>query len=110
MAALSPFDRPDTVQLNGARLHHLESFGLPLEGRSVLEVGAGVGKLTYFFEDLGCAVLAIDGRPENVARNLREHPWRNVEVLDVTCQDPGGQFEIVFCYGLLYHVHNPRGV
>ena len=34
------------LRINGRRLEHLASLGLPLDGRTVLEVGAGLGDLT----------------------------------------------------------------
>jgi 2-polyprenyl-3-methyl-5-hydroxy-6-metoxy-1,4-benzoquinol methylase len=39
------FDEDAAAEINRARLDHLESLGLPLAGRSVLDVGGGVGHL-----------------------------------------------------------------
>lgn len=53
---------------NTARiLEHLAGLNLPLRGRSVLEIGAGIGEITHFFLDRGCTVTAVEPRPENVA-------------------------------------------
>jgi SAM-dependent methyltransferase len=107
------FFEPDAVQINEARLRHLASLGLDLENKTVLEVGAGIGLLTEFFEKRGCIVLSTEGRPENVAEFRRRYPNRKVELLDL---EPAadlihlGMFDVIFCYGLLYHVSTPERV
>lgn len=63
----------------------------------MLEVGAGVGELTHFWKMRGCNVVSTDGRPEN-----------GLPVLDIEGPpNAPGYFEIVFAYGLLYHLRNP---
>lgn len=98
---------------NDARMNHLGSLGLDLAGKRVLEVGAGIGELTWFWEDLDCEIVSTEGRKSNNERNLIEHPWRQVLKRDVTKKDSHkdlGMFDIVFCYGLLYHVPDPAFV
>ena len=34
---------------NVARLSHLESLGLPINGKSVMEFGAGIGDHTFYY-------------------------------------------------------------
>ena len=102
------FDTPDALTINRARLMHLASLGLPLEGRRVLEVGAGVGHLSGFFLERGCDLVVTEGRPENVAELHRRFP--NIEASDRDVEEPLtglGRFQIVFCYGTLYHLENP---
>jgi hypothetical protein len=53
--------------MNARRREHLAGLGLPIAGRDVLEVGAGIGDLTSFFLDRGCSVASIEPRPENRA-------------------------------------------
>ena len=104
------FLEPDALAINQARMNHLASLHLPIEGKSVLEVGAGIGLLTGFFEERGCDVLSTDARPENVAENKKRHPSRRVATLDLERpQDIAGlgRFDIVFCYGTLYHLADP---
>jgi hypothetical protein len=48
------FLAPHYRRINARRLEHLIELGLPLQQRSVLELGAGVGELTSFFLDRGC--------------------------------------------------------
>ncbi|MFN0011210.1 MAG: FkbM family methyltransferase [Phycisphaerales bacterium] len=102
----------DYLRLNQRRLDHLASLDLPLDGRRVLEVGAGVGDLTGFWLDRGCAVHATDARPDHVRLIARTHsgrPGLSLARLDLdaplpfTCEP----FDIVFAYGLLYHLNDP---
>ena len=60
----SAFRNFQYLRMNARRLEHLASLGLPIAGREVLEVGAGIGDLTSFFLDRGCSVTAIEPRPE----------------------------------------------
>jgi SAM-dependent methyltransferase len=101
------------ISINVARLEHLDSLGLPLEGKDVLEVGSGVGLLTKLFEDKKCRVISTEARSENVSANLQMNPHRAGRVLrrDLTVahsHDDLGAFDVVFCYGTLYHLPNPQ--
>src|ERR1700740_1455139 len=53
-------------RMNQRRLEHLAMLRLPIERRTVLELGAGVGSLTSFFLDRDCTVTSVEPRPENV--------------------------------------------
>ena len=102
------FDTTEAAALNQARLDHLAGLGLVIDGRSVLEVGAGVGHLSGFFVDRGCRLVTTEGRPDNVAELRRRFPDMRSEVADVEDSLGAlGRFDIVFCYGLLYHLENP---
>lgn len=106
-----PFLEPDAIALNKARMSHLATLGLPIDGKSVLEVGSGIGLLTEFFEERGCSVLSTDARKENVAENKRLHPNRRVARLNLEQAadvEAAGRFDIVFCYGTLYHLAAPE--
>lgn len=107
--ALEVFESDLATAINRARLEHLASLGLPLAGRSVLDVGGGVGHLAQFFAERGCRVLSTDARRENVAHARRLYPSLDARVLDVEGDDVTtlGRFDVVFCYGLLYHLENP---
>lgn len=45
------FHSYDYLRHNARRLEHLASLGLPITGRSVLEVGAGIGDHSHFYID-----------------------------------------------------------
>lgn len=102
---------------NCRRQEHLASLGLDLINKSVLEVGAGIGDHTTFFLDRGCSVVSLESRPENCrlfVAAIQSHPHAarsrliqgDVESLDQLITD---YFELVYCYGLLYHLRNPEG-
>jgi len=86
--------------------------GLSLRNKRVLEVGAGIGELTGFWEERDCEIVSTEARQENVDYNLRQHPWRFPYLHKLDVMEPNGHrnlglFDIVFCYGLLYHVPDP---
>jgi 2-polyprenyl-3-methyl-5-hydroxy-6-metoxy-1,4-benzoquinol methylase len=95
---------------NSQCLEHLATLGLDLAGRKVLEVGAGIGDHTSFFLDRGCRVTALEGRLENV--EILKSRFPSVETLWLGLDDDEtsdlGRFEIVYAYGLLYHLADPR--
>ena len=99
---------------NEQRLKHLHSIGLSiLKGMTVLEVGAGIGDHTKYFIDIGCDIITTEGRPENVdvlKKNVGNKAA--VALLDLEKPSPNPiydkQFDIVYCYGTLYHLSNPN--
>lgn len=107
------FRNPYYLPLNARRLEHLATLGLPLHGRQVLEVGAGAGDLSEFFLDRGCAMTITDGRAENVEFLAERYGGRaNVRVRRFDLDEPSSEspeaHEIVFCYGVLYHLSRPE--
>lgn len=99
---------------NEKRLEHLHSLNLPIsKDMSVLEVGAGIGDHTKYFIDAGCNVVTTEGRPENVAV-LKQNVGDKAEVALLDLEHPMPNpaydvlFDIVYCYGTLYHLSNPE--
>lgn len=103
------FDWPFYIAITEARLEHLEHLDLPIRGRSVVDLGCGIGRLSEFFVERGCEVVCVDGRADNIAELRRSYPERRAEVIDVETDELGalGVFDVVFCYGLLYHLADP---
>ena len=117
------FRHPQYQRHNRRRQEHLATLGLDLRNKSVLELGAGVGDHTTFFLDRGCSVVSLEPRAENcrlfaqTMRQLRERGYGkavnstlvlgDVESMDKTIRKT---FDIVYCYGLLYHLADPRPV
>jgi|SRR5215469_1176016 len=106
---LQVFDTPEAVALNEARMTHLEALGLGLAGKRVLDVGAGVGHLAARLEKMGCTVVCVEGRPENVESLRQRYPHFEAHVANVEAEPLTrfGSFDAVFSYGLLYHLENP---
>lgn len=111
--AQADFHSPRYLRNTARRLEHLATLGLDLPGRSVLELGAGIGDLTTFFLDRGCTVHSTEARGPNLAilrQRYAGEPRVTVAPLDL---DPppapdGRVWEVVFSYGLLYHLSDPQ--
>jgi 16S rRNA A1518/A1519 N6-dimethyltransferase RsmA/KsgA/DIM1 with predicted DNA glycosylase/AP lyase activity len=82
---------------------------LDLAGRSVLEIGAGVGDHTSFFLDRGCHVTSTDGREGCVEALKARFRHSNVLRFDANDEPPPGikPHQIVYAYGVLYHLKDP---
>lgn len=97
------------LQHTQRRLEHLATLGLDIAGKTVLEVGAGIGDHTNFFLDRGCKVLTTEGRKENLEILGTRYPEIEVKPLDLDNPDPkiNWLFDIVYCYGVLDHLQKP---
>ncbi len=80
-----------------------------LDLSTAVDAGAGVGFFSQTLFDCGLHVCGFDGRTENVNEARRRFPHIPFECADV--QDPAvlelGKFDLVLCFGLLYHLENP---
>jgi SAM-dependent methyltransferase len=109
MAPETVFHSLHYLRHNHRRLEHLASLALHIRETKVLEVGAGIGDHTSFFLDRQCEVTCIEGRSENL-RALRER-YPNIRCIQMDIDAPESsfvdEFDIVYCYGVLYHLRNP---
>jgi hypothetical protein len=97
---------------NARRQEHLATLGLDLGDKSVLEVGAGIGDHTTFFLDRGCKVLCTEPREDNlnvIRRRFNSDPNVAVEQLNLDGAFPAAapRYDVVYCYGVLYHLSRP---
>lgn len=110
-APISDFCDADYQRYIQRRLEHLATLGLPINGKKVLEVGAGIGELTSFFVDRDCTVTSTEVRQESLSVLRTRYPDITVRPLDLEnpgdALAPGEVFDVVFCYGVLYHLGRP---
>ncbi|RXJ85290.1 FkbM family methyltransferase [Arcobacter sp. CECT 8985] len=100
---------------NEARFNHLESLSIDFNDKTVLELGAGIGDHTEFLLSLGVKnITSLEGRKENFDI-LQERFKSNEKVkpllynLDLDSHNNlNEKFDIVYCYGLLYHISKPK--
>ncbi len=114
------FRSPLYQRHNQRRQEHLASLQLDLVGKSVLEVGAGVGDHTLYFLDRDCPVVSLEARGENcqlfaeTMQALEASGYSKASRSKLVQGDVEslngvitGNFDVVYCYGLLYHLEDP---
>jgi len=96
---------------NARRLEHLASLHIAVAGKTVLEVGAGIGDHSHYYLDRGCRMTITEGRNENVQYLRDRYTGADIRHLDMDNPAPleGSPFDTVHCYGLLYHLRTPEG-
>lgn len=107
------FDRSEYHALNAPRENVVREIvaGLKhtLELKTAIDVGCGVGHFSSFLQSLGLKVLGVDARQENIDEARRRFPGISFEVINA--EEPRlrqlGTFDLVLCFGLLYHLENP---
>lgn len=110
------FDQTHYDALNIARGETVQRLLPELKQRlnlkTALDLGCGLGHYADILHGYGFEVLGIDGRSDNVKEARRRYPHLNFQVADA--QDPTlgrlGSFDLVFCFGLFYHLENTFGV
>lgn len=107
------FDREHYDSLNEARANSIRDFLAPLKEelglQSAVDVGCGVGFFSGVLRSFGLRVAGVDGRADNAGEARRRHPEIDFHLCDAEELTVKllGQFDLVFCYGLLYHLQNP---
>lgn len=76
---------------------------------TALDLGCGVGHYSAALREIGFEVTAADARAQNVEEARSRHPEIDFRIVDA--EDPSisqlGKFDLVVCFGLLYHLENP---
>lgn len=106
----SNFFDPVYQKHNIARLSHLDSLGLSLSNKKVLELGAGIGDHTLFYLYRGCSVTPVEGRQALCDLITKRFAIDAVKIdfeYELNKLANYRSYEIVHCYGLLYHLSNP---
>jgi SAM-dependent methyltransferase len=107
------FDRPMQSESRDARVEFLRRVITAWKSehnlRTALDLGCGVGHFSVMLKELGLQVTAADVRPENIAEARSRISGVDFHVADA--EDPSlaalGPFDLVVCFGLLYHLENP---
>jgi ubiquinone/menaquinone biosynthesis C-methylase UbiE len=98
------------LRQNSRVQEHLASLHIPVARMTVLEVGAGIGDHSNYFLDRNCQVTITDAREASLSYIRSRYPGADVRKVDMEHppeQIEGAPFDIVYCYGLLYHLDNP---
>jgi SAM-dependent methyltransferase len=107
------FDQRLYQELNAAReqvvKNVLSDLRAPLELKTAVDVGCGLGHFSNFLHSLGFQVLGVDARRENVEEAQKRYPELRFQVANAEdlAVNKLGTFDLVLCLGLLYHLENP---
>lgn len=93
-----------------ARVRAVLKDAIKTEGlHTAIDVGCGAGYFCGVLSSLGLNVTGIDGRKQNIEQSRRRVPQAQYSVANA--EDKAlpdlGEFDLVFCFGLLYHLENP---
>jgi FkbM family methyltransferase len=110
---LTPFDQREYRKLIEARAATVERVVAKLKPVlglvTALDAGCGVGFFSQTLTEGGLNVCGFDGRAENIeeARNrFPQIPFEQADIQDRVILQLG-RFDLVLCFGLLYHLENP---
>jgi FkbM family methyltransferase len=111
--SLTPFDRRHylkLIQARGETIRRVVKALKPALGlANAVDAGCGVGFFAQILHDCGLYVRGFDGRMENVVEARKRFPRISFGQGDI--QDPdiarAGKFDLVLCFGLLYHLESP---
>ena len=83
-----------------------------LKNARVLELGSGTGQIGAVLAAAGAQVVSVDSVPAYIEELCRRYPEREAHVIDLESWDGKGlgAFDAVLCFGILYHVSQPRTV
>ena len=82
----------------------LREAGLDVRGRTVLDVGCGVGFFTAFYLERGAHVTGIDIASTSVERLRARHPEARFILGDVSETPLAERYDLVNAFDVLYHI------
>jgi FkbM family methyltransferase len=110
---LTPFDGREALKLVEARgetMRRLLKKLMPaLQLSTAVDVGCGVGFFSQMLRECGLQVRGFDGRSQNIAEaraRFPDIPFEQGDVESAAIRD-SAKFDLVLCFGLLYHLENP---
>jgi tRNA (mo5U34)-methyltransferase len=110
---LTPFDQKEyraLIEARGETIRRVVKKLKPAMGFSnAIDAGCGVGFFSQTLAECGLNACGFDARAENVQearRRLPEIPFEQGNIEDGTIRQLG-RFDLVLCFGLLYHLENP---
>ncbi|SEH30285.1 class I SAM-dependent methyltransferase [Magnetospirillum fulvum] len=105
------FDQSYYLEINEARWQTAQNILGGLSGiATCLDVGCGPGWFTDKLAQRGLKVVGVEGRAELVevaAQRVPAAMFANVDVTDTKAMGSLPKADLVFCFGLLYHLENP---
>ena len=110
---LTPFDQKEyrvLIEARGETIRRVVRKLKPALGlSSAVDAGCGVGFFSQTLAECGLNVCGFDAREENVEEARKRFPGIPFGQGDI--EDRGiaslGRFDLVLCFGLLYHLENP---
>ena len=113
MGKVPVFDQHHYESLNESRRSVVSRLLVQLEKdiglATAADVGCGLGYFSELLQSRGLRVSAVDGREQNVSEGRARYQGINFIVGDI--ENPAileiGIFDLVLCFGLLYHLENP---
>lgn len=100
----------DLIRARGATIRRVVRALKPALGlRTAIDAGCGVGFFAQTLTELGLETRGFDGRFENVVEARKRFPKIGFERGDIESAEVAalGTFDLVLCFGLLYHLESP---
>lgn len=109
--AINNFTDPLADEINLARLAWLESLHLDIDGRRIVDFGAGIGVFAPFFIDRGARYVGMEGRQANIDEARKRIPtaqFIEADLRRLSPRDIPADVDTALIFGLLYHLDDPR--
>lgn len=107
------FDQSQYVSFNKARIDFLDVLLETLKReyvlKTALDIGCGLGYFSNYLHDKKFDVIGVDARQKNILEARKRYPHLQFGEGDLQSKDlvKYGSFDLVLCFGLLYHLENP---
>lgn len=119
MTKLTPelvFNNESYIGFDKVRFEHFDTLNIDIKGKTVLELGSGIGNHTKFlYGKSPSKIISVEGRSENV-EVLKKNFKKIKKVVPIlhdleqsldTIEELKDGVDLIYNYGLLYHLKNP---